>query len=70
MRASLEQLAATLRAIEAEAADELVELRAVNAQNLGCGSRSPERLHLTVIALRVHVEQEIAIEQWARWAQD
>lgn len=67
---SLEQLTATLRAIEAEAADKLAELRAVNAQNLAGDSRFPERLHLSVLALRMHVEQEIAIEGWARWAQD
>lgn len=67
---SRDQLGATLRAIETEAADKLAELRAVNAQNLAGASRFPERLHLSVIALHLHIEQELTVLHWARWAQE
>jgi DNA-binding PadR family transcriptional regulator len=65
---SLEQLSATLTAIERDAADRLAELVAVNEHNLAGGNSFPDRLHLSVLALRLHVEQEIVVRQWARWA--
>lgn len=65
---SLEQLTATLTAIEQDAADRLAELLDVNEQNLAGNNRFPERLHLSVLALRLHVEQEIVVRDWARWA--
>jgi DNA-binding PadR family transcriptional regulator len=65
---SLEQLSATLTAIEQDAVDRLAELVAVNEHNLAGANSFPERLHLSVLALRLHVEQEIAVVEWARWA--
>ncbi len=67
---SLAQLAETLKGIEQEAATRLRELREVNEANLDGGSMFPERLHLSVLALRLHAEQEIAVARWARWAQE
>jgi PadR family transcriptional regulator AphA len=65
---SLEQLIATLTGIEQDAVDRLAELIAVNEHNLAGGNSFPERLHLSVLALRLHVEQEIVVRDWARWA--
>jgi PadR family transcriptional regulator AphA len=65
---SLEQLTATLTAIEQDAAERLAELVEVNEQNLAGDNRFPERLHLSVLALCLHVEQEIVVRDWARWA--
>jgi len=65
---SLDQLAATLTAIDRDAAERLAELAEVNRQNLAGNNRFPERLHLSVLALRLHVEQEIVVHNWARWA--
>jgi hypothetical protein len=48
--------------------DRLAELVAVNEHNLAGANSFPERLHLSVLALRLHVEQEIAVVEWARWA--
>jgi DNA-binding PadR family transcriptional regulator len=67
---SLDQLAATLAAIESDAADRLAELVEVNKQNLAGTNKFPQRLHLSVLALRLHVEQEIVVYNWARWARD
>jgi DNA-binding PadR family transcriptional regulator len=67
---SLDQLAATLAAIERDAADRLAELAEVNKQNLAGTNKFPQRLHLSVLALRLHVEQEIVVYNWARWARD
>ena len=67
---SLDQLAATLAAIERDAADRLAELAEVNKQNLAGTNNFPQRLHLSVLALRLHVEQEIVVYNWARWARD
>jgi PadR family transcriptional regulator, regulatory protein AphA len=65
---SLDQLTTTLTAIEREAAERIAELAEVNRQNLAGANRFPQRLHLSVLALRLHVEQEIAVREWARWA--
>jgi len=65
---SLDQLTATLVAIERDAAGRLAELAEVNKQNLAGTNRFPQRLHLSVLALRLHVEQEIVVYNWARWA--
>jgi PadR family transcriptional regulator, regulatory protein AphA len=67
---SLDQLAATLAAIERDAADRLAELAEVNKQNLAGTNKFPQRLHLSVLALRLHVEQEIVVCNWAHWARD
>ena len=67
---SLDQLAATLAAIERDAADRLAELAEVNKQNLAGANKFPQRLHLSVLALRLHVEQEIVVYNWARWARE
>jgi DNA-binding PadR family transcriptional regulator len=67
---SLDQLTATLTAIERDAADRLAELAEVNKQNLAGTNKFPQRLHLSVLALRLHVEQEIVVYNWARWARD
>ena len=65
---SLEQLAETLREVEREAAARLEELAEVNRANLAGGNRFPQRLHLAVLTLRLHVEQERVVHEWARWA--
>ena len=67
---SLNQLTATLTAIERDAADRLAELAEVNKQNLAGTNKFPQRLHLSVLALRLHLEQEIVVYNWARWARD
>jgi PadR family transcriptional regulator, regulatory protein AphA len=67
---SLDQLTATLTAIERDAADRLAELAEVNKQNLAGANKFPQRLHLSVLALRLHVEQEIVVYNWARWARE
>ena len=65
---SLDQLTATLTAIERDAAERLAELAEVNKQNLAVNNRFPQRLHLSVLALRLHVEQELVVHNWAVWA--
>jgi DNA-binding PadR family transcriptional regulator len=65
---SLDQLAATLTAIERDAAERLAELAEVNQHNLAGANKFPQRLHLSVLALRLHIEQEIVVHNWARWA--
>ena len=65
---SLDQLAATLREIERDAAARLAELAGVNELNLAGANKFPQRLHLSVLALHLHVEQEIVVHNWARWA--
>jgi PadR family transcriptional regulator, regulatory protein AphA len=65
---SLDQLTATLTTIERDAAERLAELAEVNQHNLAGANKFPHRLHLSVLALRLHVEQEIAVHSWARWA--
>ena len=65
---SLDQLAATLTAIERDVTERLAELAEVNQHNLAGANKFPQRLHLSVLALRLHIEQEIVVHNWARWA--
>jgi len=46
----------------------LAELAGVNEMNLAGADKFPQRLHRSVLALRLHVEQEIVVHDWARWA--
>ena len=45
-------------------------LAEANKQNLAGTNKFPQRLHLSVLALRLHVEQEIVVYNWARWARE
>lgn len=65
---TLEQLGATLDAVEAEAADRLRALGAMMEQGLSAAAPFPGRLHLGAIGLRLEIEQETAVLRWARWA--
>jgi PadR family transcriptional regulator AphA len=67
---SLDQLAATLVAIEREAAARLTELAAMGEQGLARSTGFPERLHLSAVGLRLQCEQERTVLEWARWAQE
>jgi DNA-binding PadR family transcriptional regulator len=65
---SIGQLDASLASVEAESTSRLSELAEVNESNLAGRTKFPERLHLSVLALRLHVEQEQAVRRWAQWA--
>jgi len=65
---TLEQLDATLRAIEQEAVDRLAALAAMTEQGLAGTTEFPKRLHLGAVTLRLQCEQEIAVLRWSRWA--
>ncbi|MHA6785704.1 helix-turn-helix transcriptional regulator [Pseudonocardia saturnea] len=67
---SLEQLQTTLASIEREAAGRVAELDQVIAANRAGASRYPERLHLSVLALRLHVELELTVQRWTQWARE
>lgn len=64
---SLDQLAATLDGMEAEAAARLEAL----ADLAGTGAEQPlfpARMHLSALSLRLQLEQELTVLRWARWA--
>jgi PadR family transcriptional regulator AphA len=64
------ELMSTLGAIAAQAADRRAELRGMAAQSLAGTSPFPERRHLGALALRLHVDLEHLVEEWAVWAQE
>lgn len=61
-------LLATLDEIAADARDRLGRLDLMIDQALTEGARFPERVHLQVLALRQHVDAEMAVLDWATWA--
>jgi PadR family transcriptional regulator AphA len=67
---SLEQLDATLRTVEATAAERLLELAGMAEQALGEGTAYPERRHISAVTLRMQLEQEAAVLRGARQARD
>lgn len=60
---TLEQLEDTLTAMETEARDHIATLAGMARQSLA-EFPFPDRLHLSVSALRLHLDQEIAIVRW------
>jgi PadR family transcriptional regulator AphA len=64
---SLDQLIATLDAIEAEATQRLTDLAEMAAAR---PLTFPERGHISALTMQLHLAQEQAIVQWARWAKD
>jgi DNA-binding PadR family transcriptional regulator len=67
---TLDQLRATLDAIEAEAADRLRTLAGMAGQALAGTAPFPRRRHLSAVGLRLQYEQEAAVLRWARWARE
>jgi DNA-binding PadR family transcriptional regulator len=67
---SLEQLHATLDGIKREAADRLAELASMTEQGLAGGTEFTGRLHISALALRLQLEQEVAVLRWADWARE
>ena len=63
---TLDQLDATLAAIEREATERLAELATMADQALAGATAFPHRLHLGAIAMRLHPEQEATVMRWAR----
>jgi len=64
---SLDQLGATLDAIGTEATERLEALAQLAATGAD-SSRFPERLHLSALGLRLHLEQEATVLRWVEWA--
>jgi PadR family transcriptional regulator, regulatory protein AphA len=63
---SREQLLATLRGIEQETADRIKALG-----SMAGGPRVfPERNHISALTMRLQVDQEKVLQEWARWAQE
>ena len=60
----LDQLRATLRAIEAEAEERVSAIAALSAG----GTPFAERAHISALTLPLQLEQETAVLRWARWA--
>lgn len=67
---SREALLATLDEIIEEAHARLGRLDAMIDQALQEGARFPERVHIQALALRHHVDAEIAVLDWAKWAHE
>jgi PadR family transcriptional regulator AphA len=65
---SLEQLDATLAAIEETSAERLRELLGMAEQALRGETAYPQRRHIAAVALRFQVEQEVAVLSGARHA--
>jgi DNA-binding PadR family transcriptional regulator len=65
---SLEQLEGTLAAIEATAAERVGELLGMAEQAVAGTIPYPQRRHISALALRLQVQQEAAVLEWARWA--
>jgi PadR family transcriptional regulator, regulatory protein AphA len=67
---SLEQLDATLAAIEREVDERLRALAGMVEQGLAGQAPFPERLHVTALTIRLSAAQEHAVLDWARWARE
>ena len=65
---TLEQLRASLRHIAAEADRRVGDLVEKFAEHDRGESAFPERIHLSSIGLRYHLDVERATASWARWA--
>lgn len=64
---TLEQLQATLDVIEVEARERIDSLATMAHQSLEQFA-FPGRLHLSAVALRLQLEQELAVLRWTQWA--
>jgi DNA-binding PadR family transcriptional regulator len=65
---SLDQLAATIDAIEGGTADRIRDLVGM-VESAGAGDTDfPERQHISALAIRLQYLQEAAVLSWARWA--
>jgi DNA-binding PadR family transcriptional regulator len=65
---SRDVLLSTIERIAGDARERLGRLDAMIDQALREEARFPERLHLQAIALREHVDAELAVIDWAVWA--
>ena len=65
----LDQLDGTLGAMAAEAEERLQRLAAM-AGDSEDGAAFPERLHISALALRLQLDQELAVLTWTRWARE
>lgn len=63
---TLEQFEGTLTAIETEAKEHIATLVMMANQNLENFSFA-DRMHVSVTAIRMHLDQEIAIVRWVEW---
>ena len=66
---NLDQLTATLEGMVSEAQERLSQL----ADLAGSAEHQPafpHRLHISALALRLHLDQELTTLRWARWAQE
>jgi DNA-binding PadR family transcriptional regulator len=66
---SLEQLTATIIAIEESTADRMRELAGMAAATAAGETDFPDRQHISALALNLQHRQELAVLSWARWAQ-
>jgi DNA-binding PadR family transcriptional regulator len=67
---SLEQLAATIDAIETAAAERVRDLVGMAEAALAGEVGFPERQHISALSLRLQCQQEAAVLSWARWARE
>lgn len=66
---TLGQLEDTLSAVEAEARAKIAQLTTMSRESLA-KFPFPNRLHLSATALRMHLDQEIAIVRWVQWMRE
>jgi hypothetical protein len=65
---SLDQLRATIDAIEASARDRVAALGELVDRSLADGPVFPERRHISALTLRLQLTQETAVMEWTAWA--
>jgi PadR family transcriptional regulator, regulatory protein AphA len=65
---SLDQLVATVDAIEASTVDRLRDLIGMTEAAVAGDTGFPERQHISALAIRLQFLQEEAVLTWARWA--
>ena len=65
---SIDDLLATLRAVEAEAVDRLTALATMAEEGARGAMAFPARAHISALSLRLHLHDEAAVLGWARWA--
>jgi DNA-binding PadR family transcriptional regulator len=63
---SLDQLRATLERVEAEAQQNVRAL----GEMAGTPPLFPDRVHISALTLRMHLDQELSVLRWARWGRD
>lgn len=65
---SVQQLQETLRAVERGAVQRIDELVGMAQQTLAGNAQFRDRAHISALALRLQLGQEMAVLDWGRWA--